>query len=819
MSQSKPTLGLDAYASKRPMDPPTYRDAMYVPSRDTLGRGALGPQPYKPVTLRTWVVAVIVITLIGLSVALEVALAISNKNGGYAVGERNVLTGISPRFLTAFIPTFLVAGLLIIWQSSDRSYRELQPYVVLARGNVTAAEGLLANYSGLSVWGVIATAVKFRHYLILLSTATTLLGAFLQPLAGSILQLVMLPKTTDGLFITSTKTIGLTFDVAELNAFLAAAGYAEAAVFHGLSDPPFVHGGWAVAEFQFPSDAVLNGTLSVNTTAIQTMANCEAAQTNTLLSTTPGNPNFTIQATNSAGCAGMATFNPDSSASTQYGTVAVPNCGSNEIDFMPIMFWFFHRKDDDQTPESASVFCNPTIKALNVMADVDLSNKSITAITTLDSVTSSNNVTGDPLKGQAYNAVKFTPNNNDSFVSARATSIAAGVSGSIFRFALQSTGGVQPKFDDPNGFLNITLQVFTQHLSISAKSIYFISAQSKLPARVTALAPRLWIDPTPAHALAVILTLIGLSALLLHIVHSRQRRRFFLSASPGSIAHIISMTAHARFGEQLYPYDDDETLARKLAGLSFSLDPRTGAVVADRDVGPVQVPLGAVTPFRAAHSRGGSEVSVGTGRYTDDGYSHSQTALLLPPSVDEKHGRPSASPTPRGTSLSGSSHAHASLNPSPSPTGWSRAGSSTNVSGLGLSDVLTEVELHDSNSHRHDVNSQQLPQYSVGASLHLVPTPGSEKRGARGRTGAPAMSVLGSDSRATTSAVSAGSSIPIASSSANTSSTALPPLPPPPPPNHPVRQMSTVLAPSPSVVGAIQVTAVDQALLAARAPP
>ncbi|KAJ7273308.1 hypothetical protein C8J57DRAFT_973173, partial [Mycena rebaudengoi] len=538
----------------------------------------------EPLTLRNWAVAVIVVSLIGLAIALEAALAYSTKHGGFSTPQRNVFSGVSPRFLTAFFPTLLVAGLLLIWQSSDRSYRELQPYIVLAKGNATAAEGLLANYV------MIINSIKFRHFLILLSTITTLLGSFLQPLAGSIISIQDLPETqtgvakqNTGIFVKTKNTIGLAPDVEQLNAFLAAAGFAEAAVFHSLPDPPFVRGGWAVSEFELPAEAVLNGTLAVNTTAIQTTAHCEAATTFEL--TTPGTANFSIRATNAAGCVGFTTFNPETSAlNNQYGAASVPDCGGGtEVKFQPVMFWFFHRKNDDiGTPQGASVFCSPTIKAFNVIAETDLNNGSISRIIQLDPVTTSNNVTGSPLNGVAFNSVKFAVS-DDSFVQARAVSITSGISGAIFRFAWQLPDGLQSVFDDPNGFLNITNKVFTQHLSISAKSIYFVAGESSSPASLVSLVRKLWIDEFPTHFLAALLTLIGLSALFLHIAHSRQRRRFFLAASPGSIAHIISMTAHARFGERLYPYDDDETLARKLAGLRFGLDPRTGAVVADRD--------------------------------------------------------------------------------------------------------------------------------------------------------------------------------------------------------------------------------------------
>jgi hypothetical protein len=108
----------------------------------------------------------------------------------------------------------------------------------------------------------------------------------------------------------------------------------------------------------------------------------------------------------------------------------------------------------------------------------------------------------------------------------------------------------------------------------------------------------LFISAIPAHILAGALTLIGFSALLLHLVHLRQRRRFFLAASPGSIAHTLSLAAHAQFAHRLYPYDDDDEILRKLGGMRFGLDPRTGAIVADSDgngekvVTPVELEMG-----------------------------------------------------------------------------------------------------------------------------------------------------------------------------------------------------------------------------------
>lgn len=47
------------------------------------------------------------------------------------------------------------------------------------------------------------------------------------------------------------------------------------------------------------------------------------------------------------------------------------------------------------------------------------------------------------------------------------------------------------------------------------------------------------------------------------------------------MANVISMASRAGFGELLLPYDTEEVLRKKLDGLRFRLDGRTGAIVVD----------------------------------------------------------------------------------------------------------------------------------------------------------------------------------------------------------------------------------------------
>lgn len=83
------------------------------------------------------------------------------------------------------------------------------------------------------------------------------------------------------------------------------------------------------------------------------------------------------------------------------------------------------------------------------------------------------------------------------------------------------------------------------------------------------------------HALAILLIAIGLIGIAIHLAHRHVRRRVHLVTHPGTIGSVVALTSHSGFGELLYPFDDKRTIRRKLAHLRFSLDRRTGAIVAD----------------------------------------------------------------------------------------------------------------------------------------------------------------------------------------------------------------------------------------------
>ena len=126
-------------------------------------------------------------------------------------------------------------------------------------------------------------------------------------------------------------------------------------VANSLPDPPFVNFDWVTAEFsvsikcdyhirltysgcfrlQFEGYTNMNGTMNINTTAIQTDTRC--AVPNQLSATASNTGDLTVTATSVEGCALALAVNPNNAAE-QYGVVNVPNCGSNSTDpaFQPV---------------------------------------------------------------------------------------------------------------------------------------------------------------------------------------------------------------------------------------------------------------------------------------------------------------------------------------------------------------------------------------------------------------------------------------------------------------------------------------------------
>lgn len=154
----------------------------------------------------------------------------------------------------------------------------------------------------------------------------------------------------------------------------------------------------------------------VNTVGIQTTVNCALPSSHVL--NTPAAGNYTIQSTSAQGCSNTVTIDP-SESEQQYGVASVSNCGqATSINFQPVMFWFFHT-DAYGRSEGRSVFCQPQIAIYNVKATANLNDGSLVNVTILSGYVPSNNVTGSPMNGQAFNGYDVSANGSAPYLLTR----------------------------------------------------------------------------------------------------------------------------------------------------------------------------------------------------------------------------------------------------------------------------------------------------------------------------------------------------------------------------------------------------------------
>ncbi|KAI0247416.1 hypothetical protein BJV78DRAFT_1245577 [Lactifluus subvellereus] len=445
---------------------------------------------YEPVTLQLWVVCLGCVVLAAVGIGLEVVQAISNNNQGFALPQQTPFNPVATIFVISYIPSTIFLGLAFMIRSFDWSIRLWNPYLMLSRGNATADETLLVNYS---LPLITYDALRFKHRFVLISGVTTLVATQLSPLAGCVISMRLLPVSSAS-SVQTTRVIGLAPDIADLTMFAATAGV----IANGLPDPQFVNSNWVTAEFLFDNNIHFNGTISVNTTAIQTDTRCAVPN---LLSSTPSNTGeLTVSATSTEGCSLEVAIDPNNAAQ-QYGVVNVPNCGVNTTDpaLQPVFFWFWK-----QNPSHlAGVFCQPIMHLYDVTATAYTSNKSLANSVVIGKHQGTNNVTGAPLNGVPYNGLIFD-NSSDINVQSRANSIRTGIPHAIFMWAQKTPGGPDSVFRDPNGFLSYTAQIYTRYLSMAAKSNYFVEVNQTVPAVVTQLVMRIFIpyvflDPVPGH--------------------------------------------------------------------------------------------------------------------------------------------------------------------------------------------------------------------------------------------------------------------------------------------------------------------------------
>ena len=225
--------------------------------------------------------------------------------------------------------------------------------------------------------------------------------AIWQALSGTLFVVLQTSNLiTDSTPVLVTAELGVQPSFTDLDAFLAAAGYAEAAVIHDLDDPIFVWRGWTVAPFEFPPQPK-NATMALGAQAILIDPHCE-----TLSPQFDQNADGSYTGTATRGQC-IASFRANQTDSDQaFGVVKLDNCTTSDPNtlledrFKSVVFWFF----TFDGPTASMVFCAPKVETHLVNVNVSLSTRLIaTKPTIVKSDLTSNVTTGKPFNGLALN--------------------------------------------------------------------------------------------------------------------------------------------------------------------------------------------------------------------------------------------------------------------------------------------------------------------------------------------------------------------------------------------------------------------------------
>lgn len=300
--------------------------------------------------------------------------------------------------LQSFLPVLAVLPIVLYVLTVNHEVYRLQPYISASHGNAPPQQTVLVSYINQNRIYAALDALKNGHRMIVVTTILTYVTTLWQPLAATLFVVRQTNYIVDNFTpIVVTAKLGVNPAFIDLDAVLAAAGYAEAAVVHGLDDPPFVRGGWAVATFDFPSQPK-NATMALDAEAVFIDPHCE---TLTPQLTKLAEGLYNVSATRGNCVYGFSANQTE--ANTAFGVSKLDNCSETanlEDPFKPVVFWHF----TFDGPTASMVHCLPSIETHLVNVNVSLSTRLIISEPTkLKQLTTSNVTVGAPFNGLAPN--------------------------------------------------------------------------------------------------------------------------------------------------------------------------------------------------------------------------------------------------------------------------------------------------------------------------------------------------------------------------------------------------------------------------------
>ncbi|KAJ6599302.1 hypothetical protein DFH09DRAFT_1130691 [Mycena vulgaris] len=545
------------------------------------------PRGWVPPPLRGWYAIALIVLLLCLAVALELALHFTNKNNGWKThGDATNVTGVM-HYVYTLPPVIVAAVIVALWAWTDIEIKKMQPYVDLVHGDAPPHKSLLLDYTRTNNFVVWTAAARNKHWVVTVASLMVLITLCFQPLASALLTVKNTWIAAPDVTLTTLSTVSLNQDpeFQDLTIFLTASGYASASVSYNLQQPPFIFGAYTVAPFQIPTEVATNGTVFANTTAIRSDTNCVSTPV-TMVNHTDGS-GWTNSLSHN-GC--TLQWIVDHGAPTLFGS-STPDCGdpTTRPEFLPVVFWFFTYLP---SVESSATICYPQITIWDAAVTLDLGSGNLTSVHELrpfNASTSkfgslSGNLTGAPLNGRAYNGINFTLTTQDKFVIARMNATQLTMPAAVFQAAVQSPQKLQGSFE-ADLFVNWSNQVYRTYLTLIARAVYFLPNKEPIVLQVKTFELRLWMSSTAVHVLTVLFVVLAICASFVHIAHRYQRQDLNLLHQPGTIASAVSIGAQTGMGQLLARQRNAEDIHNALQDKRFRIDPYSMKIMMDGEEG------------------------------------------------------------------------------------------------------------------------------------------------------------------------------------------------------------------------------------------
>lgn len=569
-------VGHVQYATYR--DGPINKSIMSPSNLESSDRGWI------PIPLRSWFWIPLVLFLIAGAGGLETALYFSKKNQGWPARDNEAQSSVF-HYIYIFPPVAIAAIVAAMWTWTDIEIKKMQPYVDLVHGDSPPHRSLLLDYTRTNNFVVWTRATANRHYLVALATLMVILTLSFQPLAAALLTVKDTWYQAPDVVVKNMAALGLNQNTQfnDLSSFLAAAGYAGATIMYGLGRPAFSNGPYTIAPFELPTAIAQNGTVFANTTAIKTDPGCQAVSVQ-MTNVSPGRwSNFVSY--NDCSITWIVTNN-----STVLFGADMPACANNPpIQFSPIIFWIFIYQP---TVQASATLCFPTFSLWEVNVNVDLATKNLTKVTELRPFSQdhspfaslSNNLTGPPLNGHAYNGVRFNLTAPDQYVLARQAAIQLQLPAAIYQAALANPIGLLESIAS-GVFSQLSGQVYGTYLALVAREVYFLPSVEPITVIVKTFRKRLFLSGTAVHLLATAMLLLAFFGTIVHLFHREDRRDLRLNHEPGTIASAVSIGAQTQVGNVLAGRQDERDISEALKNKKFRINPETMKIVMEGEEG------------------------------------------------------------------------------------------------------------------------------------------------------------------------------------------------------------------------------------------